>query len=59
MKPCPFCGNKGCAPTKNGDWGWVYVYCHCCLANGPAHDDLDKAIAAWNRRAPASEGEQK
>ena len=66
--PCPFCGNEvksqsfwwhGCAPG-NGPRGY-YVFCLECsetdALDGPRRDTFEDAIAAWNRRTPAPEGE--
>jgi len=67
LLPCPFCGNDvasqsfwyGCVP---GDEPRGYhVFCLECsetdTLDGPRRDTLEEAIAAWNRRAPAPEGE--
>lgn len=53
LKPCPFCGSKNVKV-----WGveGFWVECEECNCKGPyplsmLHDDVDSAIAAWNRRA--------
>ncbi|PRH11008.1 hypothetical protein C6T61_07530 [Burkholderia multivorans] len=56
LKPCPFCGDEACA-TGNGREYWVE--CQSCLASSNYHERRDVAVDLWNRRAPASEGEQK
>jgi Lar family restriction alleviation protein len=50
LKPCPFCGGKADidAPASIER----LVYCKGCYAS-IAEDATPKAIAAWNRRAPA------
>ncbi|WP_088925853.1 Lar family restriction alleviation protein [Burkholderia multivorans] len=56
LKPCPFCGSDSVFMLG----GSYCVQCGNCGAEGPWNDDDPKvAIDAWNRRAPASEGEQK
>ncbi len=53
---CPFCGaepafhaNDWCDPPE---WS---VYCPQCLARSAGNVHQDAAIAAWNRRPPATE----
>lgn len=62
LLPCPFCGNdgvgndEGCFQTGKGHWE---VRCGnpSCFAFDPVRSTRAEAIAAWNRRAPSSEGE--
>ena len=59
IKPCPKCGSRviaiesvpihciwGSAPTRD-----YFLFCHSCMAYGPRDYSIDRAIAAWNRRA--------
>jgi Lar family restriction alleviation protein len=56
LKACPFCGSGSVFMLA----GSYCIQCGNCGAEGPWNDDDPKiAIDAWNRRAPASEGEQK
>ena len=51
LKPCPFCGSDDLG--MNG--GSEYVFCRGCGAEGAWNDDnVEEAIAAWNRRAPCA-----
>lgn len=62
LKPCPFCGGKAehHAFTGNGFTlarvAWTQVRCTGCRMETqpfqPFGDGTDRAIAAWNRRAP-------
>ena len=51
-EPCPFCGNKYLAITKDGNNLWS-VSCTACLYESRHHADRDTAIAAHNRVARA------
>ena len=51
-EPCPFCGNKYLAITKDGNNRWS-VSCTACLYESRHHADRDTAIAAHNRVARA------
>ncbi|WP_409364685.1 Lar family restriction alleviation protein [Burkholderia sp. Bp9011] len=55
LKPCPFCG--GIAEV-HGYRLWM-VSCRdiACRSKGPIRGSKNEAISAWNRRAPAREGE--
>nr|WP_254209798.1 Lar family restriction alleviation protein [Burkholderia multivorans] len=64
MKPCPFCGSSvSFEPYKNNG---LKIECKSCLV-GYHQRTLryglewlaEKMAETWNRRAPASEGEQK
>ncbi|WP_175992297.1 Lar family restriction alleviation protein [Burkholderia vietnamiensis] len=50
LLPCPFCGGTNCTISTRTIGKWKFVYCPDCLAEGPAYDDEDDAIDAWNRR---------
>ena len=52
-EPCPFCGNKYLAITKDGNNLWS-VSCTACLYESRHHADRDTAIAAHNRVARAA-----
>ncbi|MBR8471215.1 Lar family restriction alleviation protein [Burkholderia cenocepacia] len=67
LKPCPFCGATAAVEKIGRDW-WRLKALHddeCALDSDhmlqAPHTPEGRAwvIAAWNRRAPASEGEQK
>lgn len=47
LKPCPFCGAK----PDDQDVGLFVVECPNCGIVGPAAENRDAAIQAWNRRA--------
>ncbi|MGG2041165.1 Lar family restriction alleviation protein [Burkholderia gladioli] len=51
LSDCPFCGGTNCTATSKGISKWYFIYCPDCLAEGPAENTPDQAIAAWNRRA--------
>ena len=51
-EPCPFCGNKYLAITKDGNNLWS-ASCTACLYESRHHADRDTAIAAHNRVARA------
>lgn len=63
LLPCPFCGNADIdaheipphthtiAKFMPDHKGSVAVECHPCGV-GVLRDTMDKAVAAWNRRAP-------
>ncbi|MGU2415275.1 Lar family restriction alleviation protein [Burkholderia cenocepacia] len=75
LKPCPFCGagttnvepgTRVWMGTKYGEPATYSVRHWCDDPEGQPKRmierigrDRESAIAAWNRRAPASEGEQK
>jgi Lar family restriction alleviation protein len=52
LERCPFCGWPGVLIVKP-EYAWVE--CSDCAADGPIEDTGPLAIAAWNRRAPASQ----
>ena len=51
--PCPFCGNKYLAITKDGNNLWS-VSCTACLYESRHHENRDTAISAHNRFARAA-----
>ncbi|MBH1446646.1 Lar family restriction alleviation protein [Stenotrophomonas maltophilia] len=60
LKPCPMCGGTdlrvmGDAPLQ-AILGGYHVFCDSpsCQCEGRHSGDREKAIRAWNRRAPAS-----
>lgn len=70
LLPCPFCGAQdrsvtgaaGHSPAvvhrNNRPEGYVpywAVECDGCGSEGPAEDDADRAITAWNRRAKSED----
>lgn len=63
LLPCPFCGetprlHTGNIPVSGAFIAWVQ--CHSARCFGPVSSNYGNspdAIAAWNRRAPASSGE--
>lgn len=54
LKPCPFCGGTNCSLSLRAG-AWKFAYCPDCLTEGPAMDDDNGAIAAWNRRVGGSD----
>ncbi|MCA8389208.1 Lar family restriction alleviation protein [Burkholderia multivorans] len=73
LKPCPFCGGtveleraRDTTIEKYGTRKWWGVVCRnttnlggtCAIEQRPSASP-EAAIERWNRRAPASEGEQK
>lgn len=60
LKPCPFCGKPAelldRRDTYIGDWLIGCVDDQCAGA-GQSYDFSDEAIAAWNRRATLSPGD--
>lgn len=50
LLPCPFCGSKD--PVQFDQTGISWIMCEGCGAEGPTREELDGAIASWNRRAP-------
>lgn len=74
LKPCPFCDGiphieeRDVEPQGDRWYGKkieLFILCDCgaCLFDGSFHEgfglDKTRAVEAWNRRASASEGEQK
>ncbi|PRH19434.1 hypothetical protein C6T56_16005 [Burkholderia multivorans] len=60
--PCPFCGKPPYVAEEIDPDEWWYVACQtpgCILPIAAGHTSAESAIAKWNRRTPASEGEQK
>jgi Lar family restriction alleviation protein len=52
LKPCPFCGRKGCPPSlTKADVDWFCISCNECYTEGPMKDTPEEAAEAWNRRA--------
>ena len=55
LKPCPFCGGEaepyGEKTGNKGVWGIQCLKCDAKVPNTYPFGPLDKAIAAWNRRA--------
>lgn len=49
IKPCPACGSANAHIIT--DYA-IYVHCQDCGLCGPLGNTLERAIAAWNRRAP-------
>ena len=50
---CPFCG--GAAEMREWDWPYIRFQCRCTSCKTAASSRFntkDKAIAAWNQRAP-------
>ncbi|HDR9337674.1 Lar family restriction alleviation protein [Burkholderia multivorans] len=73
LKPCPFCGGSvslerahSTTDFIHGTRQWWGVVCRntvnlggtCAIEQRPSASP-EAAIERWNRRAPASEGEQK
>ena len=56
LKPCPFCGldTPDYCDEHGGDWHFIQCRSLECQAEGSRARSKDEAIAAWNRRAPAS-----
>ncbi len=50
LKPCPFCGAKAEVKSAMGEY-WVLCEFNCT----GMESSQDRAIAAWNRRAPEGE----
>lgn len=67
LKPCPFCGGHARIAKVGSDWWRVRVKhddeCALdddhCLTASQTDEGRQWVVTAWNRRAPASEGEQK
>ena len=51
LLPCPFCGAE--VKLVKGPPGCAFVQCSACKASSDDRGQ-DRAIAAWNRRAPAT-----
>jgi len=70
LKPCPFCGSSA-ERYPDGDMEGYSVMCsgdrfrlfggdrHDCPMHTFGYSSQEEADMAWNRRTPASEGEQK
>ncbi|MDR8915845.1 Lar family restriction alleviation protein [Burkholderia multivorans] len=59
--PCPFCGKPPYMATEIDPDEWWYVACQtpgCILPAAAGHTSIESAIAKWNRRAHASEGDR-
>jgi Lar family restriction alleviation protein len=56
LKPCPFCGSDDV--ELDLDYRWRIV-CRDCDSKGSGYEENKKAVAAWNRRAPARKGKRK
>jgi Lar family restriction alleviation protein len=65
LLPCPFCGAKEGdksfpalfdSDESGPSFRW-HVYCWECGGQGDSKPTAEEAIAAWNRRAPATRGE--
>ena len=54
VKACPYCGGKATLDPMPGSRGWWRVRCRHYECGGTtwAMDEADKAVEAWNRRAP-------
>lgn len=52
LKGCPFCGGPGKLTPMPGASSWWRVRCEDFHCGGRtwAMDEVDKAVAAWNRR---------
>jgi Lar family restriction alleviation protein len=65
LKDCPFCNGYSPELAESAVTSVITgrpkmgVFCNDCFCEGPTADSEEEAIEAWNRRAPASEGEQK
>jgi Lar family restriction alleviation protein len=63
LLPCPFCGAKAHLLTGMVEFVDVEITCTACSATGGNENEgilgenRAAAIAAWNRRTPAPEGE--
>ncbi|KVN25593.1 hypothetical protein WJ63_15800 [Burkholderia pyrrocinia] len=55
LTACPFCGFTDCTVSLRSINSWKFVYCPDCLAEGPACETEDEAVAAWTRRAPTQQ----
>jgi len=54
-RSCPFCGNDSIldlqSQAKNGAWK---VWCTTCGALGPPAQNVDEAVAKWNKKPPVN-----
>lgn len=59
LLPCPgaWCKHKAEPRLVSGGGGLHSVICGDCRTQGPISSDKDFAIAAWNTRPEASQGE--
>jgi Lar family restriction alleviation protein len=62
LLPCPFCGSDDIEQIEGDRYAgqsgdWCAIRCGKCEAEGPHVWGFPKAVAAWNRRAPA-QGEE-
>ena len=55
LKPCPFCGDDKIKVMMRNPWHGenitYYVICYHCGSRTALHDENQRAIEAWNRRA--------
>ncbi len=52
IKPCPFCGGEADYYGDHIEAAGFMVECNDCDVRTTRYGTLDRAIAAWNRRAP-------
>ena len=52
LKPCPFCGGKAKNYSRYSNIGRLlhFAGCEACSAEASHREDMEQAIAAWNRR---------
>jgi len=52
LKPCPFCGGKAKNYSRYSNIGRLlhFAGCEACSAETSHREDMEQAIAAWNRR---------
>ena len=54
LKPYPFCGSDGVLYNSGNHWPQTYYRVLCkrgCCVMGTFHEEPEKAVEAWNRRA--------
>ena len=55
LKPCPFCGDRRLLFKKHQDsQNWIEICFACCKCGAGFRlcgQDIDTAIALWNKRA--------
>ena len=56
LLPCPFCGGQ--AGETHYQLGWFVACKHECSASTKVTNNRAQAIAAWNRRTPASQAQR-